>query len=180
MVQHASPLTIREMLRFGWMRRERPGPAIRSRVPGIVKDHGANGVNAVKHALTARAMVLLAPSSRRTLSLSRQRMVAYSAPLKMASARKRIAMTSAARCTVLDLGLHSLNAHHRAEMESSVKPMSSPSLLSMVATTARSATIRPTPKPATKVHALWTVSASGQNGRLVPRNVVVVRRKPGS
>jgi len=170
MVQHASLLT----------RRERPAPAMTSHAPSLAKDHGANSVNAVKRAPIARAMVLLVPSSRRTLYMSRHSMVAHSAPLKMAKSRRRPATTNAARWIVLDRGNLSLIAQHRVETESRIAPILSPSLLNMVARNAHVATIRLTPLPAMRVPALCTVKAGGQNGPLVPRNVMVVRRNPGS
>jgi hypothetical protein len=170
------------MVRHAWllMRRERPAHAMTSHAPSIAKDLGANSANAVKRAPTARAMVLLAPSSRRTLSMSRQSMVATSAPLKMVKPRRRPAMTNAAQWIALGRGNLSLIAQHHVETESRIAPTLSPSLRNMVARNAHVATIRLTPLPAMRVPALCTVKACGQNGRLVPRNVMVERRNLGS
>lgn len=107
-------------------------------------------------------------------------MVANSAHKLMARLRRRSATTSAAHRIASERGRNSLIALLRVEMESRGAPITSPALLLMVAWNAHAVTIRVTPYPAMMAHALSIVLASGQPGRIVPRNVVAVRRRPGS
>jgi len=76
--------------------------------------------------------------------------------------------------------MNSLGAPPLVETESRRAAITSAALLLMVAWNAHAVTIQPTPLLAMMVHALSIVLASGQPGRIVPRNVMVVRRHPGS
>lgn len=148
--------------------------------PFHAKDHGANGANAVKHALTVRAMVPLARSRACTPSVSMPSMVANSAQSQMARLRRRSATTSAALWIASDHGPISLSAPPHAEMESRSAPITSAALPLMVVLNAHAVMPQATLWPAILAHALSIVLASGQRGRIAPRSVTVARRHPGS
>jgi hypothetical protein len=144
------------------------------------KVHGAPGPNALKRALTAKAMVRLVRQRASSLSQSKLRMVANNASTLITRLKRRSAMTSAAQWIVLDHGASLVPAHPLVEMESRDAPISLHSQLCMVVWNAPAAMNQPTLVLATLVHAPSIVKANGQPGPTVPRSAVVVRRHHGS
>lgn len=138
----------------------------------LVWENGLIGANAVKHAPTVKAMVLLAPSQRPSRSFTQPSTVAHRASGMMVRSIQQIAMTSAARCLASEHGMNTLTAHPLVEMESSLAPFASHRRLSMVARNAITVTNRPTQQPATSVHALSPVRECTHHFLLVPQNVV--------